>query len=85
MRKQTKLRKMSSTKFNTQIIKIDKSICDSHVKENSMRSLLMWLKIKSDPIFFFSYAKKLVYVSICILNTTNNYWLMKGLTYVPYY
>ena len=30
MRKRTKLRKMSSTKYNTQLSKIDQAICDSH-------------------------------------------------------
>ena len=33
MRKQTKLRNMSSTKSITQLIKIEQAICDSHLKE----------------------------------------------------
>ena len=53
MRKQTKLRKMSSTKSNTQLIKIEQVTS----KRNSMGCLLMWLKLKVTHIFFFRYAK----------------------------
>ena len=33
MRKRTKLRKMSSTKYITQLIKMEQAICDSHLKD----------------------------------------------------
>ena len=33
MQKRTKLRKMSSTKSITQLIKIEQAICDTHFKE----------------------------------------------------
>ena len=33
MQKRTKLRKMSSTKSIAQLIKIEQTICDSHLKE----------------------------------------------------
>ena len=62
MRKRTKLRKMSSTKSNTQIIKIDQAICDSHFKEKLNEESIAGAKIKSDPNFFFRYAKKIVSV-----------------------
>ena len=83
MQKRTKLRKMSSTKSITQLIKIEQAICDSHLKEK-----LNEAKIKSDPIFFFRYAKKIVSVRVILglsKTHTHNYWLMKGLRYVPYY
>ena len=84
MRKRTKLRKMSSTKSITQLFKIEQAICDSHLNEESIAVA----KIKSDPNFFFRYAKN---ICICksdfgpIKKHTHNYWLMKGLSYVPYY
>ena len=88
MRKRTKLRKMSSTKSITQLIKIEQAMCDSHFKEKLNEESIAVAKIKSDPNFFFRYAKK---ISICksdiglIKKPTHNYWLMKGLRYVPYY
>ena len=66
MRKRTKLRKMSSTKSNTQIIKIEQSICDSHLKEKLNEKSIDVTKIKSDPNFFFSYTKKLVNVRVIL-------------------
>ena len=79
---------MSSTKSITQLIKIEQAICDSHLKEKLNEESIDVAKIKSDPNFFFRYAKK---NSICksdigpIKKNKNNYWLMKGLRYVPYY
>ena len=58
MRKRTKPRKMSSTKSNTQLIKIEQAICDSHFKEKLNEESISVAKIKSDQIFFFRYAKK---------------------------
>ena len=58
MRKRTKLRKMSSTKYNTYLIKIEQPICDSHFKEKLNEEYIAVAKIKSDPNFFFRYAKK---------------------------
>ena len=80
MQKQTKLLKMSSTKSITQLIKIEQAMCDSHFKEKLNEESIDVAKIKSDPNFF-----------ICksdirpIKKNTHNYWLMKGLRYVPYY
>ena len=46
-------------------------------------------KIKSDPIFFSTdMLKKIVSVRVILgisKTHTHNYWLMKGLRYVPYY
>ena len=58
MRKRTKLHKMSPTKLNTKLIKIEQAICESHFKEE----FIAVAKIKNDPKFFFRYAKKF---SIC--------------------
>ena len=88
MRKRTKLRKMSSTKSITQLIKIEQAICDSHLKEKLNEESIAVAKIKSDPNFFFRYAKKIVSVRVILglsKTPTHNYWLMKGLRYVPYY
>ena len=88
MRKWTKLRKMSSTKSITQLIKIEQAICDSHLKEKLNEESIAVAKIKSDPNFFFRYAKKIVSVRVILglsKKHTHNYWLMKGLRYVPYY
>ena len=52
MRKRTKLRKMSSTKSITQLIKIDHAVCDSHFKEKFNEESIVVAKIKSDPDFF---------------------------------
>ena len=82
---------MSSTKSITQLIKIEQAICDSHLKEKLNEESIAVAKIKSDPNFFFRYAKK-----NCICKSDigpikhlppppHNYWLMKGLRYVPYY
>ena len=62
MRKRTKLRKMSSTKSITQLIKIEQAICDSHIKEKLNEESIAVAKIKNVPDFFFRYAKKF---SIC--------------------
>ena len=87
MRKRTKLCKMSSTKSFTQLIKIEQAICDSHLKEKLNEESISVDKIKSDPNFFFRYAKKLVSerVILGLSKKAYNYWLMKGLRYVPYY
>ena len=53
MRKRTKLRKMSSTKSITQLIKIEPAICDSHINEKLNEESIAVAKIKSDPNFFF--------------------------------
>ena len=58
MRKRTKLRKFSSSKSNTQLIKIEQAICDSHFKEKLNDESIAVAKIKLDPNFFFRYAKK---------------------------
>ena len=58
MRKRTKLRKMSSIKSITQLIKIEQAICDSHLKEKLNEESIAVAKIKSDPNFIFRYAKK---------------------------
>ena len=52
MQKRTKLRKMSSTKSITQLIKIEQAICDSHLKEKLNEESIAVAKIKSDPNFF---------------------------------
>ena len=88
MRKRTKLRKMCSTKSITQLIKTEQAICDSHLKKKLYEESIAVAKIKSDPNFFFRYAKK--YISVRVIlglskPPTHNYWLMKGLRYVPYY
>ena len=89
MRKRTYLRKMSSTRYNTKLIKIEQAICDSHLKEKLNEEFIAEDKIKIETHFFFiDYAKKIVYVRVILdlfLTPTHNYWLMKGLTYVPYY
>ena len=88
IRKWIKLRKMSSTKSITQLIKIEQAICDSHLKEKLNDESIAVAKIKSDPNFFFRYAKKLVSVRVILglsKKNTHNYWLMKGLRYIPYY
>ena len=55
MRKRTKLRKMSSTKSITQLIKIEQAICDSHFKEKLNEESIAVAKIESDPKFFYYY------------------------------
>ena len=57
---------MSSTKYNTQLIKIKQAICDSHLKEKVNEESITVAKIKSDPIFFLRYAKKLVSVRVIL-------------------
>ena len=49
MRKWKKLRKMSSTQSNTQLIKIEHAICDSHFKNKLNEESIPVAKIKSDP------------------------------------
>ena len=61
MRKRTKFRKVSS-KSITQLIKIEQAICDSHFKEKLNEESIAVAKIKSDPNFFFRYAKKKRYL-----------------------
>ena len=78
---------MSSTKPIAQLIKIEQATCDSHFKEKLNEESIAVAKIKSDPNFCFRYPKK---NSICTsdigpIKKTHNYWLMKGLRYVPYY
>ena len=86
MQKRTKLHKMSSIQSITQLIKIEQAIC--HLKEKLNEESIAVAKIKSDPNFFFRYAKK---INICksdigpIKKKTHNYWLLKGLRYVPYH
>ena len=58
MRKRTNLRKMSSTKSITHLIKIEQAICDSHLEEKLNEGSNAVAKIKSDPNFFFRYTKK---------------------------
>ena len=53
---------MSSIKYNTQLIKIEQAICDSHLKEKLNEESIAVAKIKSDLIFFIRYANKF---SIC--------------------
>ena len=52
--------KISSTKSNTQLIKIEQAICDSHLKEKLNEESIAVDKIKSDLDFLFRYAKKSV-------------------------
>ena len=85
MRKRTKLRKMSSTKSITQLIKIEQAICDSHLKEKLNEASIAVAKIKSDPNFFFRCANKFSICKSDIGPIKKNYWVMKGLRYVPYY
>ena len=49
---------MSSTESITQLIKIEQAICDSHLKEKLNEESNDVAKIKSDPNFFFRYAKQ---------------------------
>ena len=58
IRKQTQFRKSSSTKFNTQFIKIEQSICDSQFKEKLNDVSIAVAKIKLDQFFFLMDAKK---------------------------
>ena len=60
MRKQTKLCKMSSTKSNNQLIKIEQAICDSNFKDKFNEESFVVAKIKSDPNLFFGYAKNMI-------------------------
>ena len=64
MRKRTKLRKKVNTNpsISSKIMSIEQSICESHSKENFYDETLAVTRIKSDPNFFFRYAKKF---SIC--------------------
>ena len=57
---------MSSTKSITQLIKIEQAICDSHLKEKLNEEPIAVAKIKSDPNFFFRYAKKIVSVRVIL-------------------
>ena len=57
-------RKKSSTKSNTQIIKIEQSICDSHLKDKLNEESIAVAKIKSDPIFILDMLRNLVYVRV---------------------
>ena len=48
----------ANTQWNiTQLIKIEQAICDSHLKEKLNEESIAVAKIKSDPNFFFRYAK----------------------------
>ena len=58
MRKRTKLRIINSTKSIPQLIQIEQAICDSHLKERLDEESRAVAKIKSDPNYFFRYAKK---------------------------
>ena len=64
MRKRTKLRKKVHTNpsISSNIMSIERSICESHSKEKLYDETLAVTRIKSDPNFFFRYAKKF---SIC--------------------
>ena len=64
MRKRTKLRKKVHTNpsISSKIMSIEQSICENHSKEKLYDETLAVTKIKSDPNFFFRYAKKF---SIC--------------------
>ena len=59
MRKRTKLRKTNLTKSIPQLIKIEQAICNSHLKEKLNEESIAVSQIKSDPNYFFRYAKKL--------------------------
>ena len=58
MCKRTQLRKTNSIKTILQLIKIEKDICDSHLKEKLNEESIAVAKIKRDPNYFFQYAKK---------------------------
>ena len=64
MRKMTKLRKKVHTNpsISSKSMSIEQSICESHSKETLYDETLAVSKIKSDPSFFFRYAKNLAYV-----------------------
>ena len=64
MRKRTKLSKKVYTIFfiSSKIMSIEQSICESHSKEKLYDETLAVTRIKSDPNYFFRYAKKF---SIC--------------------
>ena len=78
---------MSSTKSFTQLIKIEQAICDSHLKEKLNEESIDVAK-NVIPIFSSDMLKSLVSVRVILglsKPPTHNYWLMKGLRYVPYY
>ena len=65
MRKRTKLRKMSPTKSNTKLIKIEQAICDSHFKEKLNEESIAVANTKND-LFFIDILKYLVYVRVIL-------------------
>ena len=62
--KRTKLRKTNLTESIPQLIKIEQAICDSQLKEKLNEESIAVAKIKSDPNYFYRYAKN----SICNRN-----------------
>ena len=60
MRKRTKLKKKVHTNpsISSKIMSIEQSISESHSKEKLYDETLAVTRIKSDPNFFFRYAKK---------------------------
>ena len=65
MRKRRKLVKShkSDCDKNAQILPLEKLICDSHTQEKLHNEEISVTKIKTDPNYFFRYAKK---HSICL-------------------
>ena len=64
MRKRAKLRRkvINNPSISIKIMSIEKAICTSHNKEKLFDGALAVTKIKSDPNYFFRFAKKF---SIC--------------------
>ena len=60
MRKRTKLKKKVHTNpsISSKIMSREQTIYDSHTKEKLYDETLAVIRIKSDPNFFFRYAKK---------------------------
>ena len=62
MRKRTKKKVHTNPSISSKIMSIGQSICESNSKEKLYDETLAVTRIKSDPNFFFRYAKKF---SIC--------------------
>ena len=62
-------RRINSTKSIPQLIKIEQAICDSHLKEKLNEESRAVAKIKSDPNYFFRYAKKIASVTDILVHS----------------
>ena len=74
MRKRTKLRKKVHTNpsISSKIMSIEQFICESHSKEKLYDETFAVTMIKSDPNFFFRYAKKFSYWAFVTHLLTDN-------------